>query len=471
MNKKRLIVMTAVSCLFLLTIPVFLIFCGFYLPEQYGDTFVGELKEKYALLREAEGKKIVLIGGSGVAFGYDCSFIKEVFPEYEVVNFGMYGGLGTKVMLDLAAESIHKDDIVILSPEQDKQSLSCYFGAEYMWQAVDGAFSLLRDIRRENWGEMAGSFPDFAVEKLHYVIKGEKPLPEGVYSKDSFHAYGDIETEHCSYNIMSEGYDKNTPVKYELDILEDRFVEYMNDFSREMEKKGALVWYRFCPANEKAVASEEDIEEYYLLLKRKIEFPIIGDPRKSIMEAKWFYDTNFHLNSSGKIVNTVQTVRDMKAMLGRAEEVVSPYVSLPEQESEQTAEGNNEDAVYFTWKEENGKAVLTGLTEEGKRKKIITIPVSFGEFNVKTLGAEVFADNERVQKIIIQKGIEFIEDGAFSGCSSLKAVKLENNNPSEIHPGQNLLEGTSALIYVNQGALAAYRTNYFWSLYAERIKY
>lgn len=471
MKKKRLMILTVTSCLLLMAGPVFLILCGFFLPEQYGDTFVGELKEKYALLKEAEGKKIVLIGGSGVAFGYDCSFIKEIFPEYEVVNFGMYGGLGTKAMMDLAAQSIHKDDIVILSPEQEKQSLSCYFGAEYMWQAADGAFHLLREVKRENRGEMAGSFPDFAAEKLRYVIKGEKPAPEGVYSKNSFDAYGSIESQLCSYNIMPEGYDKNTPVKFEEDIPEERFVDYMNNFAREMEKKGALVWYRFCPVNGKAVASQEAVEDYYLLLQKKIVFPIIGDPRESVMEAEWFYDTNFHLNSGGRLVNTVQTVRDMKAMLGRTEAVASPYVPLPEPKRERMEEGNNEDAVYFTWKEENGRAVLTGLTEEGKRKEVLTIPVSFGGLPVKTLGAKVFAGNERIERIIIQKGMEFIEDGAFQSCSSLKAVKVENDNPSEIRPGQKLLEGTGALIHVNQRALSDYRTNYFWSLYAGRITY
>lgn len=471
MKKKRLILMTAISFLLLLAGPVFLVFCGFFLPEQYGDTFVGELKEKYALLKEAEGKKIVLIGGSGVAFGYDCSLIKEIFPEYEVVNFGMYGGLGTKIMLDLAAENIHKDDIVILSPEQEKQSLSSYFGGEYMWQAADGAFDLLREVKRENWGQLTGSFPDFAAEKLRYVIKGEKPEPEGVYSRDSFHAHGDIESEYCSYNIMPEGYDKNTPVKYEEDILEDSFADYMNDFAGEMEKKGALVWYRFCPVNEKAVASEENIEEYYLFLQRKLEFPIIGDPRKSIMEAEWFYDTNFHLNSSGKTVNTVQTIRDIKAMLGQAEAVAAPHVSPPEAKRKQAVEGNEEDTVYFTWKEEDGRAVLTGLTEEGKKREVLTIPVSFGKLPVKTLGTEVFAGNKRIRKIIIQKGMEFIEDGAFSGCSSLKAIQIENEDPSEVRPGQRLLEGTKALIYVDEKALSDYRTNYFWSLYAERIKY
>ena len=34
------------------------------------------------------------------------------------------------------------------------------------------------------------------------------------------------------------------------------------------------------------------------------------------MEAEWFFDTNFHLNQAGKEVNTVQLIRDIKAMLG-----------------------------------------------------------------------------------------------------------------------------------------------------------
>ena len=63
-----------------------------------------------------------------------------------------------------------------------------------------------------------------------------------------------------------------------------------------------------------------------------------------------------------------------------------------------------------------------------------------------------------------------IEDGAFEGCTQLQAIILENTHPSEIRPGQELLRGTDADIYVKDEALSEYRLNYFWSMYAGRIQ-
>ncbi|HBJ18736.1 MAG TPA: hypothetical protein DDY70_03185, partial [Clostridiales bacterium] len=36
----------------------------FITPPQYGDTFLGELDEKYNRLTETEGEKLVIVGGS-----------------------------------------------------------------------------------------------------------------------------------------------------------------------------------------------------------------------------------------------------------------------------------------------------------------------------------------------------------------------------------------------------------------------
>jgi hypothetical protein len=46
MKKKRRSGLMVSTCLCLLAIPLFLLCCGFLLPEQYGDSFLGELKEK-----------------------------------------------------------------------------------------------------------------------------------------------------------------------------------------------------------------------------------------------------------------------------------------------------------------------------------------------------------------------------------------------------------------------------------------
>ena len=150
---------------FLLTVvPGYLIIGAFFLPMQYDKTFMGELKYKYERLRESEGKRIVLLGGSSLAFGIDSALIEEYLPDYEVVNFGMYAALGTTAMFDLTIDEIRSGDIVIISPEQNDQALSDYFNAEIMWQGLDGSFTLLRRFDREKLQKLMGQLPYFAAD-------------------------------------------------------------------------------------------------------------------------------------------------------------------------------------------------------------------------------------------------------------------------------------------------------------------
>ncbi len=159
MDKRTVRRIVATALAVILAEQVFFLICGFGLPVQFGDTFMGELKSKYERLKETSGKRIVLVGGSGVAFDCDSALMDDFFPSYEIVNFGMYAGLGTKAVMDLSENYIHEGDIVILSPEQSEQTFSDYFNGEYMWQAADGAFGMLRDLKSENFEAMLGNFP------------------------------------------------------------------------------------------------------------------------------------------------------------------------------------------------------------------------------------------------------------------------------------------------------------------------
>ncbi len=165
----------------------------------------------------------------------------------------MYAGLGTKAVMDLSKNYIHEGDIVILSPEQSRQTLSDYFNGEYMWQAADGAFGMLRNIKSENFETMLGNFPKFALQKLNYVLKGQQPQTDSMYQKKSFNVYGDIELDEDQKNILPNGYDVNQPVNFTEDTVQPEFLEYMNAWAKRIEKKGASVWYRYCPVNKLSV--------------------------------------------------------------------------------------------------------------------------------------------------------------------------------------------------------------------------
>lgn len=427
MDKRTVRRIVATALAVILAEQVFFLICGFGLPVQFGDTFMGELKSKYERLKETSGKRIVLVGGSGVAFDCDSALMDDFFSSYEIVNFGMYAGLGTKAVMDLSENYIHEGDIVILSPEQSEQTFSDYFNGEYMWQAADGAFGMLRDLKSENFEAMLGNFPRFALEKLNYVMKGQKPQTDSIYQKKSFNIYGDIELDTCRENILPNGYDVNQKVRFTENVVQPEFMDYMNDWAKRLEKKGAVVWYRYCPVNKLSVEDMDDLAAYDVFLRQKLDFPVIGNPENSLMEAEWFFDTNFHLNQPGKEVNTVQLIRDMKAMLGDDRAVT---VELPEK-------------PHRTWGDVSAETRIWTAKD-----------------------SETYQGEET---IVIPENVTQIEDYAFSNCAGLKQIVLEQKDPSKCIVGQHLLDGTGAEILVPQMSVDSYKRNYFWSVYAGRI--
>lgn len=470
-QRKTVRNIVAVTIILLLLAPLSLLAWGFGLPSCYEETFLGELKDKCALLEEeTEQPRIILVGGSAVAFGVDSALMEEQLPGYTVVNFGMYAALGTTVMLDLSQESLREGDIVILIPEQQEQTLSDYFDAAILWQGLDGAFDLLARLDSDRWGQLAGTFPAFAAQKLAWTVTGTGPEPEGVYTHASFNGYGDVDSDLCVQNVMSGLYDENTPICFDSDTPTEEFVEAVNDYAAAAEEQGATVWYHFCPMNALAVEEGADVDGWTETLQARLNIPLAGDPNDCILEAEWFYDTNFHLNASGKTVYTRQLIRDIKAMLGDS----SPTdIDLPEQPQAAAAaltEGDDSDADCFLYESDGETVTVIGLSETGRSRASLTVPTQWEGLPVTAIAASAFAGETGLTELVIQENITAIGDLAFDGCTALERIVVENDDPSACRVGQQLLDGTDANVYVSADALSDYRTNYFWSVYGVRIQ-
>ena len=419
-------------CLALLLPLLFVSICAVGLPAKYDATYMGELKYKYRRLESVQGRKIVLIGGSSTAFGADSPLIEKEFPEYEVVNFGMYAALGSRMMLDLAMDSIGEGDIVIFMPEISEQTLSDFTDGTYALQGLDGAWDLLRKIRPGLYPSILGAMPAFAMEKLHCQMGRTLPEPGELYRRDSFNEYGDVDNEMVSQNIMPEEYDPDLPVFLSDSLPTEEFIDYLNEYARKLSKKGASFYYHFCPVDELSVTgqAEQAATDFHAHLDKVLDFSILGDPRDAMMEAGWFYDTNFHLNRAGKTVFTRQLVRDLKAELSDTSltEVAIPGMPRP---------------LSFSQMSDDDGTVLRRST---------------------------YAGNTGITQITIPETVRRIEDESFDGCTSLEAVYLEEKEPSRILVGRHLLDGTSADLFVPAESLSAYRTDYRFSQYADRIQ-
>ena len=529
MNKTFRAILAVI--LALLVSCVFVFVTVLLLPTQYGHLYFGELADKYARLRSFdEENKIVIIGGSSVAFGISSPMIEENLG-LPAVNFGLYGPLGTAIMMDLTRGHIHEGDIVVLAPETDHQTMSMYFNGEGMWNCCDSDFTMLFKVRAHDWGEMLVSFWTYAEKKYQFYLYG-KPHPDGVYDHDSFNEYGDIIFRR-ERPVMEDWYDHEVLIDLTPDIVDQDYIDYVNDYIAYCHRQGAQVYFSWPPMD--ALAVQQDLEgilEYATFIRENFDAPLISDITDYIMAPGFFYDTNYHVTDAGVVVHTAQLIQDLNNVIGdgsRVEIVLPPppiaenagfsgeptgeprapgAMPLPqfrnsantgmlpppgvdgadteidnETGTEAAAEpeptpvptpepvGSSRDAAYFTYEAFNEGLMLTGLTDEGRKQTELELPWLIDGQKVIAIGANAFEGGE-VRTLYLQSNISRIMQDAFDGAPRLTEIHIENESGMNILiPGSGLFDDVSGRlkVYVPKGSFGSFLADYFWGNYIDRI--
>ena len=474
--RKKIIIKIILIFVFILS--PFLILTSFDLAIQneYSQYYYAELSSMYEKLKNTNNRKIVIIGNSNVCFGVESRLFEELIStddlKYEVVNFGLYGAIGTKTMLDLAKNYINKDDILILIPEEYQQSMSLYFSAKEMWYALDSNRSMFNDLDSRSKEALIGNYFDYVSKKYKSYKTNRSFEGLGVYAKSSFDDYCDMTNCIRDYNIMFNDYDENNPIDLNNIILEEDFINYINEYNDYVLKKGASMYYSFSPMNKQAVLNNSDeIDSFYMNLKDRLNFPIISDISKYIMDKEWFYDSNYHLNTSGMKLRTFLLVEDLKNELFITSKTKFEMFDKPKKpESVITGSGNNSDADCFIYEKNGNYYKIVGIKEEYQTKEELIVPYFFDGYYINEFSKDSFSYNKNIKKIIIQDNIKRIYDNSFYGCEALEGIYLEHNSPSLISVGFNLLTGTKANIFVDNKIKTSFLNDYFFGAYQERIK-
>ncbi len=475
---KRAGVVLRVAAGFLLVIIPCLIFLAVEasLPDQYSETYYAQLPAMVQRLAETDGKKIVIVGNSAVSFGVDSSLFEKLLQDggedYEVCNFGLYGLLGTKMMLELSRDYLQPGDIVILVPELTEYTLSQAFSAQDAWYALEGDMQLFRHLSAEEQWSLLGSFPSFVAEKLRRYRAGEAASPSGIYARASFDAHGDLTTADREYNMMPDGVDENNFIDLTPALFSDDFIAYVNTCAADLQGRDIQVYYAFPPVNEAALiaADSESLCVFYDFVRDSFDFPIMNDIENCIMEKEFFFDTNFHLNATGMIHYTVNLVENIKNQLGNTSktEIVLPEKPVKPDESI-VGEGDNTCADCFTYIKDGNYYIIDGLTEKGKESTSLTIPYQVNGLYVKRYLPDVFVGNTTITEITIQANITSIPNSGFKGCKALKKVILTHEKPSDLSVGYRLLDGTNAKIYIQKACVNTFVNDYSWGYYEQKI--
>lgn len=476
---KKTVIRVLAFLVLLLTVPAMLLCAAAGLPSLYGETYYGELAPLVERLDGAEGKKLVLIGGSNIAFGVDAGLLEELLAEkgydYTVCPFGLYAALGSGTMLSLSQAALDEGDLVVLAFEPTDETLSSYFGASVFLKCAEDAPELLGRLDARRRAAVLGNTVPFLQERLSVVHSGPYPEAEGVYSRSAFGPEGTMEYDRPG-NIMALGFDTEKPVDLTDLRIDDEFREEVNDYCRRAERKGAQVLLSFCPVNRSALAddSEEALYSWFSLCGEAFDCPIISDPGRYVLDSAWFYDSNVHLNSAGATLRTVLLAEDILAQLGCYEPVDYPIPAAPASAYiPPESSGAAADFLYEPVADGAGWAIV-GLSEQGREKTELTMPETVDGKPVVSFAAGAFDSADKLEELRLPESVETIPDRAFVGCPALKRlVLLHENRPCGVTPRS--FDGAAELrVYVPAEAWPMYRDGFGcetnpWTEFVSRI--
>ena len=475
MKNLKVILSILLSLLIIISPVLFITSCAFRASDTYSETFYGALNEKYDRLNSLEGEKIVVVGGSSVAFGLDSALL-ESYTGMPVVNFGLYADLGTKMMLDLSLSGISEGDVVVLAPEMDRQTLSLYFNNESALMALDDEPAMIRHLAVDDILSCVGGAWRFAQDKRDRQ-NGNSVALDAIYRSEYFNEYGDFALPR-EENVMKTYYDANNEIVLNVDgygkELED-FIDYVNRYVKKCERRGATVYFSFCPMNELGLSESSDLlsmmemQEY---LSDNLKCEIISDMKDYVLEAGYFFDTNFHLNDAGVKVRTIRLAKDLRIAAGLMkdsldEEPAAP--ALPFFDVNYDGENDSVCDYYVFTQLSDGSYGVSGLTELGKAQRELTLPLGYNGRKVTSVLANAFSGTV-AERIVItaDSNIVIIHNGAFVGASTVKDLSVYKTNAGDIMPPADFY-GVHPDFKVHVPIGSSYSDNYDWSNKADYV--
>jgi hypothetical protein len=286
------------------------------------NNYLAAVLEKDRLIRTTPSPKIVLVGGSNLAFGIDSRMMEDSLGV-SVVNMGLYAQLGLRYMLAQVKPYIRRGDAVVIVPEYDQFYGKFSEGDNTLNTALLYApsdripdfirsYSIVDVVLRPRVENARRSFLEATADLFGVKNKYFPPDTNPVYNRHSFNRYGDV-VSHLGKKSMNPDsiYVKPLPPLKEFNR---KTVAELNDIADVARERGAHAYFLFPSYIDRSyVINVAAIESLRQRLARDMRVPILGTAQDFVFPARWFFDTRFHLNEIGREARTLKMIESLRA--------------------------------------------------------------------------------------------------------------------------------------------------------------
>jgi len=290
------------------------------------DNYLAAVLEKDRLIRTTPSPKIILVGGSNLAFGIDSRMIRDSL-NVNVVNMGLYAKLGLRYMLAQVKPYVRPHDVLIIVPEYDQfygkfsegdntlNTALLYAPADRIGDFIK-SYSVIDVVLRPRMENVRRGFLQATADAFGVKSKYFPPDTNAVYNRRSFDQYGDM-MSHLGRKSMNPDsiYVGKLPPASEFN---KRTIDDLNDIGDAARVRGAHAYFLFPSYIDRSYTiNAGGIAWLERRLVKDMRIPILGTPKDFVYPSNWFFDTRYHLNQLGRGPRTVKMIEILRAVRAR----------------------------------------------------------------------------------------------------------------------------------------------------------
>lgn len=259
------------------------------------------------LMLHQHEKKLLLYGGCSMNYGMDSQQLAGACPDYIVLNMGAVGRTYAAFQFACMLPYIGEGDVFLHAPEQAStyQLMSNISCENRMFIAVEGNFDLLAMVDMTTLGD--GAFDCFK------TFNDKRALMEPCTYEDQLiplNSYGDNAEQRAASNT------KRFDERYGLltELLTEEGMDRLADCYDRIRAAGGMVYLSYAPINELCVTDDGQAEAFAARWEQGMQergYEIVSELNNYIMEPRYFYDTDYHLTTSGAAKRAGQLAQDL----------------------------------------------------------------------------------------------------------------------------------------------------------------
>ncbi|MEL7570991.1 MAG: hypothetical protein AAGU14_10610 [Eubacteriaceae bacterium] len=277
------------------------------------DSYLAAIIDKHNMLisTTSEPERIILVGGSNLAFGIDSELIEEE-TNIKTINMGLHAGIGLNNILKDTEKYIQSGDIIIIVPEYEHFYDKNADGESALYEVAQFDKSFILNIKPTRIPLMIISIFQL---KASMLILSSTQATNDLYLRDDFNKHGDV-----IGHINKPSPELSQAIKTRI-LVDSKYntetIKNIMKYSAYANSKGARVYLTYPSLmNTSYLASRDKVHKVEYTLN-KSEINIVGTPEEFVYNDNLFYDTRYHLNGEGRNIRTNDLIKVIKTEIIR----------------------------------------------------------------------------------------------------------------------------------------------------------